>query len=444
MATKPSWLKNLEARDTTTGTTVSRAAAEKGYNGSGGGTGGSNNYNIGDYKITSDRGKNIAGNMKEGTSWLNDVDGSTWYKGYDGRVTVDHNGTRSPNAYVPSNYSNVLYQNEAQNWLQRQNISKPTAPKRDSRIDTLLNEILNREDFSYDAASDPLYQQYKEMYMREGDRAMRETMAEAVASAGGMNSYAMTAAQQANNYYNSQLNDKIPELYQLAYDMYLSDKESQIQNLGILQDMDDTQYARYRDTMNDYYNDKNFAYGMYQDAVDQGRWQTEYDYNAMINDRNFNYGVSQDALENDWREKEWNYNTDQKAKADALDEQDRAREEVEYLLGKGVPLSGINPETIQKADYNEEELKGIAASVVPTTSGGGGTRRYSYTPTGPEDGGDDGTSDYTLANSKSGDEWVYISGIGRVTWAEIPALESSGRIKEVIDRDNKTVRYVKA
>ena len=100
--------------------------------------------------------------------------------------------------------------------------------------------------------NDPLYQQYAKMYQREGDRAMKETLAEAAAGAGGMNTYAITAAQQANNYYNSQLNDKIPELYQLAYDMYINDKESKVQNLGILQNMDATQYNRYRDTINDY------------------------------------------------------------------------------------------------------------------------------------------------------------------------------------------------
>jgi hypothetical protein len=176
--------------------------------------------------------------------------------------------------------------------------AKPTEPERDARIDRLLNQILNRGDFSYDASSDPLYQQYAEMYKREGDRAMRETLAEAASGAGGMNSYAITAAQQANNYYNSQLNDKIPELYQLAYQMYLQDKESMVQDLGLLQDMDAAQYNRYRDTINDYYNDKNFAYGVYQDAVNQGNWQTDFNYNAMVNDRDFNY--------NDvWNNKEW-------------------------------------------------------------------------------------------------------------------------------------------
>lgn len=167
------------------------------------------------------------------------------------------------------------------------NNARPTQQARDPRIDALLNEILNRDDFSYNAQSDPLYAQYAKMYQREGDRAMKETMAEAAAGAGGMNSYAITAAQQTANNYAAQLGDKIPELYQLAYEMYLADKESKVQDLGILQKMDDTQYSRYRDTMNDWYKDKNFAYGLYQDAVQQGNLLSNFGYKSMIDNRDF-------------------------------------------------------------------------------------------------------------------------------------------------------------
>lgn len=146
------------------------------------------------------------------------------------------------------------------------------------RIDTMLNEILNREAFSYNAAEDPLYKQYATMYQREGNRAMNDTLASAAAQAGGMNSYAMTAANQANNYYASQLNDKIPELYQLAYEMYLQDIDNQVRDLGLLQDMDNTQYNRYRDTMSDWKDDRNFALDVYKTDVSNNKWQQEFDH----------------------------------------------------------------------------------------------------------------------------------------------------------------------
>lgn len=152
-----------------------------------------------------------------------------------------------------------------------------------SRIDEMLNKVLNRDAFSYNVETDPLYQQYKAQYQREGSRAMNDTLAAAASGAGGMNSYAMTAANQANNYYNAQLTDKIPELYQLAYEMYLKDIDQQVRDLGLLQDMDDNQYNRYRDTMSDWENDRNFAWTMYQDDVAQDQWQTTQNTNAMEN-----------------------------------------------------------------------------------------------------------------------------------------------------------------
>lgn len=164
------------------------------------------------------------------------------------------------------------------------------------RIDALLDQILNRDGFSYDAEKDPMFQQYQTMYNREGDRAMQDTLAAAASGAGGMNSYAITAAQQANDYYSTQLMDKMPELYQMAYEMYLTDIDNQVRDLGLLQDMDQTQYNRYRDTMGDWENDRNFAYQQYRDDVADSQWQT-----------NFDYGVKRDEIEDERYEQEWAY-----------------------------------------------------------------------------------------------------------------------------------------
>lgn len=197
------------------------------------------------------------------------------------------------------------------------------------RIDALLNQVLNREDFSYTAVDDPLYQQYKSMYNREGTRAMNDTLAAAAADAGGMNSYAITAAQQANNYYNAQLGDKIPELYQLAYEMYLQDIDNQVRDLGLLQSMDDTQYGRYRDTMSDWYNDRDFAYGQYRDDVADGQWQqsfdhsvsqdaidnafrqSQFDWTVSTDKRDYDYTVGRDTIEDAWRNEEWQHQLEQ-------------------------------------------------------------------------------------------------------------------------------------
>lgn len=280
-----------------------------------------------------------------------------------------------------------------------------------SAIDTMLNDILNREDFSYDAQKDPLYQQYAAMYQREGDRAMRDTLAEAAASAGGMNSYAITAAQQANDYYNSQLGDKIPELYQLAYQMYLQDKESMVQDLGLLQGMDDRQYNRYRDTMSDFYNDKNFAYGMYADAVQQGNWQQNFDYNAAVNDRNFNYNSAQDAITNGWKGKEWDNKINQQelensryndtlAREDSLLAKEEAQQKAYALLELGQMPSS---ELLQAAGLDEAfasaYLKGIKEQQTAKSSGGGGSSSSSSKKKYTGDDDDDDDDDYIVDDS---------------------------------------------
>ena len=171
-------------------------------------------------------------------------------------------------------------------------------------IDKMLNEILNRDKFSYNAEEDPLYQQYREQYNREGARAMEDTLGQVSARTGGLaSSYATTAAQQANQYYSQQLADKIPELYQLAYQMYLDDIDMKVQDLGLLRDASDSTYNRYRDTLDNWYKDRDFAYGIYRDDIADDQWQTNFDYNAerdKIADEqwqtNFDYNVSRDEV----------------------------------------------------------------------------------------------------------------------------------------------------
>lgn len=243
----------------------------------------------------------------------------------------------------------------------------------DPQIEALLNEILNRDDFSYDVANDPLYQQYAQMYRREGDRAMENTLAEAATSAGGMNSYAITAAQQAANNYASQLNDKIPELYQLAYDMYLADKESKVQDLGLLQSMDSMQYNRYRDTMADWKDDKQFTYNMYRDDIADSQWNKTFDYNAFVDNRNF-------AYDSNWRDKEWTANQGQLDLENSRYDQDTAKEEVWKYINMGVTPSA---DLIAKAGMSESDVNLAVAAVQAelakknTKSGGG---NYKYVP----------------------------------------------------------------
>src|SRR5574344_1214929 len=100
--------------------------------------------------------------------------------------------------------------------------SKPTySSKYQDSLNKAMDRILNREKFSYDLNGDMLYQQYKDQYTTQGKMAMMDTMGQAQAMTGGYgNSYAQSVGQQTYQGYLQGLNDKVPELYQLALQKY--------------------------------------------------------------------------------------------------------------------------------------------------------------------------------------------------------------------------------
>ena len=116
------------------------------------------------------------------------------------------------------------------------------------QLDDVMNRILNREKFSYDVNADALYNQYKDQYTNLGKQAMRDTMGQAAALTGGYgNTYALNAGQQAYNGYLSQLTDKIPELYNLAYTQYQNEGDDLKDAYSILNSREQQDYDRYQD-----------------------------------------------------------------------------------------------------------------------------------------------------------------------------------------------------
>ena len=315
---------------------------------------------------------------------------------------------------------------------------KPTyESKYDPQMDALLDQILNRDSFSYDVATDPMYQQYAKMYQREGDRAMSNTMAEAAAGAGGMNSYAITAAQQANNYYNSQLNDVIPELYNTAYQMYLQDIDNKVRDLGLLQNMDSTQYARYRDTMADRQSDRNFAYGMYRDDIADSQWNRSFDYNSYVDNRNYDYTQSRDNVYDTQWDKEFNATQGQIALENSWRGEDNARADVEYFVSLGVMPDDA---TISRAGLNRDVVAQAVEEVKKKELSSGSKGRRSGSD--DEDEEEIDTSNYTVSNN-NGSGWVTVPGFGRLSYQEVMVGVEKGTIKEEIDHETKTIRYRK-
>lgn len=82
-------------------------------------------------------------------------------------------------------------------------------------IDGIIDNILNRKSFDTNSVYDSdLYKNYREQYIQQGQKAMRDTMGAATAATGGYGStYAQAAGQQAYDNYLSQLNDKSFDIY---------------------------------------------------------------------------------------------------------------------------------------------------------------------------------------------------------------------------------------
>ena len=97
-----------------------------------------------------------------------------------------------------------------------------------------------------------------------------------------------------------QLNDKIPELYQLALSKYQMEGDDLYNQYAMLGAQEEQEYGRYRDTVSDYnaeldrlqnqYNaERDYDYGMWADNRDFG-------YGQYIDDRNYQYQQDRDKV----------------------------------------------------------------------------------------------------------------------------------------------------
>ena len=179
------------------------------------------------------------------------------------------------------------------------------------QIQALLDKILNRDPFKYDFNADPMYQMYKDRYLQQGRMAMQDTMGDAAALTGGYgNSYAATAGQQAYQSYLQGLNDRIPGLRDFAYNAWLNEGDRMRSNLSTLQGLDESDYARYRDTVGDYKDELNYYYNRFGDMSDR-------EYNRYLNDASA-WERDRDYWFNKWQwEQEFNYKTAMDAAAAA-------------------------------------------------------------------------------------------------------------------------------
>ena len=210
-------------------------------------------------------------------------------------------------------------------------------------INNLLNQIVNREEFSYDFNADPLYQQYKDQYTKQGKNAMKDTVAQVSNMTGGYgNSYAATAGSQAYQNYLEQLNNKIPELYNQAMQKYKMDTDTLMGKYNAVGSQEDREFGQWSTkyglwqgdrnyalnayatlfdqdlssqtfNSNNWKDDRSYTYNMWRDSVGDDHWAYDSAYNAAKDAQDYDYQLSRDAFNDAMTLAQWNYKLDQNA-----------------------------------------------------------------------------------------------------------------------------------
>lgn len=174
-----------------------------------------------------------------------------------------------------------------------------------------MNSILNREKFNYNINGDALYQQYKDNYINQGKQAMMDTMGQAAAMTGGYgNSYAATVGNQTYQGYLQNLNNIIPELYNLALSSYQTEGDRLLDNYNVLAGDRDTEYGQWYDKYNMLVNDRGYYSDNYNNAYSQDytQWsdKRDYDQSQYWNEYNAGYQKDRDAVEDAQWQKQFN------------------------------------------------------------------------------------------------------------------------------------------
>lgn len=250
------------------------------------------------------------------------------------------------------NKFNEAYKNPAPTWT----------PRYEAEIQGLLSDISNRKGFSYNMNEDKMYQQYRDQYIREGQRAMKDTAAQTAALTGGYGStYGAIAAQQGYDNYLAALNDRVPQLEQMAYGRYTDELADKYNQLGAYQTEENRLYGQYMDALGQYNTDRNFAFGSMQAAMDQNNHENEFDRSLFESDRN--YGLT---------EEQWKFQQQQQAIENALSTGDYSK-----LKELGFDTSYLKYMQDMEKAQAALTLQQKQLAMAGTSSGGNGGRRSS-------------------------------------------------------------------
>ena len=246
-------------------------------------------------KNADNKSKDALGNLESLTGKTNIISAGTW---------SDINSS----FVVPSAVK------EADAWLSNQlELIQSGKTSWSDPLRDIMDKIMNREKFSYDVDTDPLFQQALASAMSSGKQAMQDTIGQASALTGGYGStYATGAGNQAYNAFIEDAYDNLPQYYQMAMDAYQMEGDEMYRQYGMLSAEDDKEYNRNITAYDATYQHRNQmyneAYTQHRDSVSDAFAKANLEiseHGQLVSDA-YNYYVASSDYSDKVYEREYN------------------------------------------------------------------------------------------------------------------------------------------
>lgn len=253
----------------------------------------------------------------------------------------------------------------AENELKQWENNKPSDynSKYSDKIDEILNSIINREEFDYKLSGDPMYEQYKELYINNGKKAMMDTIGKSTALTGGYaNSYAQTVGNEVYNDYLLQLDEIALDLRDRAYEEYKDETDKLMNDVSLLRSLDGDDYEKYLNELERYYNDGDYLLQKLANMSDREFEMFAQELENWENDRSLAFDNYIDALDRE----EFNREMEFKEAEARRDQQNQDRN---YALAvQRAAQSAAKAEEDKKDDEDkDEESEGKEYVIYPKT-----------------------------------------------------------------------------
>ncbi len=153
------------------------------------------------------------------------------------------------------------------------------------QLQSILEQIQGQKDFKYEVNSDPFFRMLADRKTTDAKLASMDAMGQGAALTGGYgNSAAQGQAQQAYQEQLRGLYDEAISLEQRAFERDQARRADLYNQAGLLQGLDQAEYGRYRDTVGDWENERNYLTDLYNTEEDRGynRYANDLDYYTRL------------------------------------------------------------------------------------------------------------------------------------------------------------------